>query len=265
MRSAGFKIGFCEDDIRRQKDLDVVYLDDSKKYPVPDIGRKEGFSSCWARDLDDKRLLIKNARENNPSMSGGIGGFIDGIKKLIIVGPGGNIPESIKRSDYKLMGVGNNLNCRLELDYYIFNNPNEVSLAWLPKKQTKWPLGIFGYGSYPEFVSSYNGIKFFYSSGWENMSSSLRLIDLIDPLSTCLHLSNLIGCEEILLTGAALRYEKERPGTVKIGNSFMYPQQILSLSLLSALVFWTARSGKSIFSLDIEEDWLHRKSLDTNI
>lgn len=252
IRVCGFKTDFVEEDIRLYDGKEVVYLDGTKRYPVPDINAiyKNGFH--WDRPHEDMELLVSHSFTNNPKMSGGLLNRLTEYKTALILGSARqdwilqNAPE-----DELVLGLGQSLMVgHNRIDYFISNHPNSECLKWLPPRGSQYPPALFSYGVLPEFIQNYKGLKFFYGSGWEPTSAPLYLIDLCDPLSVALSLICRTECESITLANCFFCYPQERPGTVRVGDSYMYPQQVISLSLASALFFWARRSERHIYILD---------------
>lgn len=250
-RIAGFKLGFSEEDIRLGQEGKVVYLDATKRYPVPDIARrfKRGFH--WQRTHKELELLTANSVRNNTGMSGGLIPKLKGVDGIVIFGSGTRrfcLPKPPPK--WITIGVGSALAQPQDLDYYIGNHPDSDCMAWQALKSKKWPKGIFSYATFPDFIRSFKGLKFFYGSGWEIQQAPLYLVDLMDPLSTALSLIPYTESKTIVLANCILSYSESKPGMVEIDGAFMYPQQIISLSMLSALIFWLSRSGRDIYTLD---------------
>lgn len=244
-RVDGLKVGFSEKDIRRRQGCSVVYLDRGGKKPVPNpYERCEHLS--WPRDRETKKLMIENAARNRPRSPGGLKTLVGPEADFILLGPG--FPTHRLREKppgWKVVSMAGSDGTESEVDFFFSHSPSGGQV----ETPAGSPIGIFGLSSNHRDVSSYRQRKYFFSTIWTARNGSLPLIDLVDPLSSLVHLMSLWKVRSVIFMNHLPVFCEDAPGRVKWGQYFLYPQQAISLSLSSALLFWLSHSGVALYTL----------------
>ena len=154
-----------------------------------------------------------------------------------------------------------------ELTLYLCNNPYASSTSFLPNAsgQLRWPDGILSYRTSPKFVRDYRGFKMGYNLPANSKSKNLinlhrhhvALEDHRSPILSALNLMYLCGVREVCLSGFNNYLKEERPGATYIRDGmWMYPQQIIELSVISAGAFWLNAFGVEVTVDDEKFDFI---------
>lgn len=216
--------------------------------------------------LNLNRNIIDNSKVLNSSLS--LKQF-ERYQSAIIVG------SHIKKNSYKLLEDKNSLIIGIDkafyflgdkLDIFIHGNPNECLDLYPNEMINKWPIGLFAYKTNPKFIRFWKGIKNgFLSPRVTNLlnihSHQLILEDHRSIILSALNFISLCNIKNVKLIGVENYLSEPKDGTLCIKeNVYMYPQQIINLSIMSAGIYWLKNFGVNvyIFNKDIDFiDYLH--------
>ena len=135
------------------------------------------------------------------------------------------------------------------LDYYVANNPFVDIMKDLPKK-TPSAKGIFSTRTYHEFVEEYDNIKYFYTpvsskdySGL-NTNYGIKIDDYRNPLAAAVRLAHVFKSEKICLLCCDDILKEKRIEAEKVGDFWVFPQQITAHEVVDANLFWLNKNTR---------------------
>lgn len=157
------------------------------------------------------------------------------------------------------IGINESLKSYAEkIDIYVCNNPSvNISQCFPNKNIDSWPEGLFAYRVNPSFIKMYKGNATGYNvpkninrSGLYNINNhNICLEDHRSVILTIFDLMYYIGIRNIILVNFENYITEERPGTVYIKEGvYMYPQQIIDLSIINAGAYWLNKNDINVFT-----------------
>jgi hypothetical protein len=168
-------------------------------------------------------------------------GKIDNFSNNLIIG----INESIK--EYSEI-----------IKIYMNNNPYKKIVEYCNNVK-EWPEGLFSFRTNPTFIKYYKGVCHGFNTPMTIKGNSLLrlnhynmiLEDHRSILLSALNLVYLLGIREINLINTENYLKEERAGSVYIKDGmYMFPQQIIDTSILSAATYWLNKFGIKTYTLD---------------
>jgi len=157
------------------------------------------------------------------------------------------------------IGVNESLKYYAEkMHIYACNNPlANINQCFPNKNIDSWPEGLFAYRVNPSFIKMYKGNITGYNvpkninrSGLCNVNNhNIYLEDHRSIILTVFNLLYCIGIRNIILVNFENYIEEERPGAVYIKEGvYMYPQQIIDLSIINAGAYWLNKNDVNVFT-----------------
>lgn len=141
------------------------------------------------------------------------------------------------------------------INYYVVNNPYQECMAYLPTQHRFYPHCIASIRTRKDFIQQYRGEVFFYTpvmnenyAGYGSPAVSYHIDDYRNPVCAAIGLAYKFGVKKLALMFCNNGYEHERPGTIKQGNVWQYPQQTLSQQLIEGNLYWLKNAGIQIAS-----------------
>jgi len=266
-----FKFNFSEKDVVKKGNNEYLSLDNEGLVYIRNFCG-DGFHYDVDEYYHDEELellnrnIFKNERKLNSNLR--IDSFNYQSQAMLIGSSKKSIRKHLERENFLKIGINDSLReyCSI-LDLYVFNNPYDSSLKFLPEKSVNsWPDGVFAYKSNSKFVSMYKGtvhgfnIPFFQkSSGLFNAENNNMFLE--DHRSSILSAFNLVyylRIKNLELVNTENYIREERPGTVYIKKGiYMYPQQIVETSIISAGIYWLNKYGLKVFTHDSNFDFIN--------
>jgi hypothetical protein len=267
-----YKFNFSPSDIVEKKNNRYLSIDRDGLMLIRDFCNPDSvpvdiddyYSDDEISELNDN--IIKNSKSLNAN--------IDFSKysqnqSAILVGSGINKNETelLDKNQYLVVGINKSLiKCKDKLSVYISLNPYESSVNLIPKDfRNEWPEGVFSYKVHPKFLRFYKGSKagfnlprFKNSNGPINIHKHHTFLeDHRCPAFTALSFIFNTGVRRIVLIGIENYLKEERPGTIYIKeNVYMYPQQLIETSIISAAAYWLHNFGISVYTTNEDIDFI---------
>ncbi len=263
-----FKFNFSDKDVIKNGSNEYLSLDnDGLMYVRNFCSNRFHYDIDEYYDESELELLNNNVFENEGNLNSNLRiERFNHYSSAFLIGSSKKDSNKLIQKQSLKIGINESLReyCDL-LDIYIFNNPYDSSLKFLPENPSFWPDGMFAYRSNSKFVSLYKGSvngynipRFKKTSGLFNAENNNMFLE--DHRSSILSVFNLIyylRIKNLKLINTENYIKEERPGAVYIKSGiYMYPQQIIETSIISAGIYWLNKFGIKVFTYDLNFDFI---------
>lgn len=219
--------------------------------------------------LEDMKLIIENEFKNSLKKYQPIEENMPSHDNIIIIGDGYGFDRNLKAIEslppnVVIIGVNGAFSkwkSQKRLNYYVVNNPYQDCLYSYPQIITNWPKLISSTRTLPHFLEVYGGqINTYYPtsgkdySGFKN-DAILSIDDYRNPMCAAIGLSYKFKASKILIMSSLEMYDNERPGTERVKNKWIYPQQKIAHQLIDANLYWMQKAKIKIGYTDTEPDY----------
>jgi len=265
-----FKLNFDQNDIVKSNNNEYLSLDHDNVMFIRNFcaeGHHVDIDETFS--VEESELLNANVLRNKDSLN--INLHLERYKYhslALLVGKARLDSKDILERSKKALVVGINESLKEhgeKMDLYMCNNPYDSAMLFLPDRLDAWPDGVFAYRINSKFLNMYKGTRCGFGTPMSTRSNSIINVNrymmcLEDHRSIVLSAFDLIfrlGIKNLVLIDVENYLSEERPGSVYIKNEiYMYPQQIVQASIMSAGAFWLRKYGINVFTVDKNFDMI---------
>lgn len=263
-----FKFNFTSKDIIKKGNNEYLSLDnDGLMYVRNFCGSGFHYDIDEYYEEEELELLNQNIFKNEDQLNSNLRiDMFNHYSSAVLIGSSKKSNKQFLQKEILKIGINESLKEYCDsMDIYLFNNPYDSSLKFIPDNPISWPDGMFAYRSNNKFVSLYKGSVhgfnipiFKKSSGLFNIENNNMFLE--DHRSSILSVFNLIyylRIKNLELINTENYIKEERPGSVYIKKGiYMYPQQIIETSIISAGIYWLNKFGIKVFTHDSNFDFI---------
>lgn len=263
-----YKFNFDEKDIIKNNTNEYLNIDYNGNVYIRNFcNNKKNIELDNIYDEYDLNIINKNSLENKEILNSSL--YLEKYQyfSTAIIYGNNNIPEKYLNNNFLKIGINYSLKEYYKyLNIYCCNNPYSDCLNFLPNFNCdKWPQGFFSYRVSPNFIKLYKGNKSSYNTPVcihgnypINFNNYIVLEDHRSIILTIFNLCFKIGIKDIILINTENYIKEYKEGSIYIKKDlYMYPQQILDLSIVSAGSYWLKKFGINVYTINNNFDFMN--------